>query len=156
MEFYSTMASARYVLVPSSLDFIPVEGGKFHRKRTQGITVEFEPLDPASEGIPWHGVNLVPRGGRVRGRFVTDDPDLINALREHPKYGKDFIAVAEDGRELVDEDYYFITLPDGRVMFTLTGRKFANMQGAKGWKQSKEFQEAIEKERQRIRETYFS
>lgn len=143
MEFYSVMAAPRYVIKPADIEYIPTGGGQFQKLVQKGTTVEFEPLDYASAGIPWHGVHLTTRDNKVRGRFKTSDPALIVSLRQHPKYGQEFIAVSEDGKELVDDDYYFNELPDGQVRFLLTGRVFKNRQGAEGWKQSKEYQEVM-------------
>lgn len=144
MEFYSVMAAPRYVIKPADIQFIPTGGGNFQKRVQKGITVEFEPLDHVSQGIPWHGVHLATRNGRVRGRFRTNDPDLALALRQHPAYGTEFIAVSETGKELVDEDYFFMDLPDGQVLFLPTGRKFKSRAGSEGWKQSKEFNEIME------------
>jgi len=144
MEFYSIPARLRLVIEPSDIQYIPTGGGKFQTRVIKGTTVEFEPIDAASQGLPWASRNLVARDGVVRGRYKTNDPDLINRLREDTRYGVSYIAVTEDGRDLIDEDYYFIDLPDGRTMFTLTRKIFKSRQGAMGYKQSAEYKEAMD------------
>jgi len=156
MQFFSVNARQRLVLKTSSVEMLKMEDGTYHQKKVPGLTVEFEPTDPASQGFVWYGSALQTHDGRIRGTYSTNDSTIINLLRTHPAYGSTFIGVDADGAELVNEDYFFMDMPDGSVMFTLTGKRFQDRRGAMGWKQSNAFKAAIDKVRQQVKGELFN
>lgn len=54
-----------------------------------------------------NGIPILHRGDKVtfeRGEFATEDKKLIETLRKHPAFGKDFVEVKELEEKQKEED----------------------------------------------------
>lgn len=63
--------------------------------RYNTLTVVIRSAAPEFHG-PWRRVNPGKRARFENGVLVTNDPEVIEALRKHPGYGRDFHEVRNE------------------------------------------------------------
>jgi hypothetical protein len=137
------MREGRVVLKASTFEHIKVEGEDGYRKVPKwGKTVSFDALQ-IEDGLRFKNKSW-------RGKQEVEG-EMAALLMSHPRYGHDFIAFTEGGKDPELIDSFFETNSDGSVTCWLTKRDFINEQGAAGHRTSQQFKDATEQYLQKAR-----
>jgi len=148
MLFLSRGRSPSILMVPGFEEIVKTIHGNIPQIR-KPLWLKFNPTNSPYEapGLPtqWgtgKAWGYLESGHAARKIGVTEE-EVVDFLLNHDSHGVEFIGITEDGKEIENDEIYFVPEGDGGFFCKLCASHLKNAQGKSGHKKSNAHQEAV-------------
>ena len=148
MLFLSRGKSPSILMVPGFEEIVETIHGNIPRVK-KPIWLRFSPASQPFEapGLPTqHGTGKAwgyLETGHASRQIRMPEQEVIDFLLQHSSHGVEFIGISEDGKEIENDEAYFVPEGDGGYFCKLCDSHLKNAQGKAGHAKSNAHKEAI-------------